>query len=374
MKRFISLLLTASLLFVGAGALVERAAASLRSDEKALALIAKARQAIGGEQLLASVRSMRIKGNVTRTTEFNGQLRIDNGESEMALMLPDKMVKSVKFAGGTDGMPGAMVREVGVVAVKQLPPGAPMPTDGVKRVIIQDKDGKMTERTGAHADILVREVPAGSSGQKVVIRVDEQSGSTASDDMPGGPDVKQIRVIRNGDVAFGTNTPQRNELFKTTLALLLTAPDGVNVSYTYAGTATVDGVACEVVNASMGSNEYRLHLAADTGLPVMLSYKGIPSPTVVAIRPVEVPRDGKQADTLIFKTSEPAVRTMTEIEVRFSDYRNVGGINLPFRWSQTEGGKVDETFTISGYEINPADIGDSFKQVNVVVRGDAKDK
>ena len=57
-----------------------------------------------------------------------------------------------------------------------------------------------------------------------------------------------------------------------------------------------------------------------------------------------------------------------EFTVKFSDYRTVNGVQLPFKWTQTVGGELDETFDVTNYEINPANIADKFKNQNVMVR------
>ena len=57
-----------------------------------------------------------------------------------------------------------------------------------------------------------------------------------------------------------------------------------------------------------------------------------------------------------------------EFTVKFSDYRTVNGVQLPFKWTQTVGGEPDETFDVTSYEINPANIADKFKNQNVMVR------
>ena len=41
---------------------------------------------------------------------------------------------------------------------------------------------------------------------------------------------------------------RHNEMLPTTLALLLTAPEGEEVSYTFAGETTVDGADCNVLD------------------------------------------------------------------------------------------------------------------------------
>ncbi len=54
---------------------------------------------------------------------------------------------------------------------------------------------------------------------------------------------------------------------------------------------------------------------------------------------------------------------MTDIMVKFSDYRSVNGVQLPFKWTQT-----DETFNVTSYEINPVNIGEKFQNQKVFVR------
>ena len=57
-----------------------------------------------------------------------------------------------------------------------------------------------------------------------------------------------------------------------------------------------------------------------------------------------------------------------EFQVKFSDYRSVGGLQLPFKWTQTVDGKADETVEISNYEINPANITEKFREPKIFIR------
>ena len=61
MKRLITASLGISVFFVGLGAIVEKTAASFRSDEKALEIVKRARIAIGGDAAISGIRSMVIK-------------------------------------------------------------------------------------------------------------------------------------------------------------------------------------------------------------------------------------------------------------------------------------------------------------------------
>jgi hypothetical protein len=54
--------------------------------------------------------------------------------------------------------------------------------------------------------------------------------------------------------------------------------------------------------------------------------------------------------------------------VRFGDYRNTGGVQLPYKWTTTVGGRTEEVFDVSSYDVNPASIGEKFKDQNVTLK------
>ncbi len=63
-----------------------------------------------------------------------------------------------------------------------------------------------------------------------------------------------------------------------------------------------------------------------------------------------------------------------EFQVRFSDYRAVGSVLLPHRWTQTVGGSADETVDVTSYEINPANIAEKFQNLSpkILIRTEMK--
>jgi hypothetical protein len=97
MKRFFVSALFVTLFFLGLGTLIEKVGARFKSDDKALALIAAARAAIGGDNAVSGIQSLRIKGTTTHTFKVDGTDRTENGETEIALQLPDKLSKMVKI-------------------------------------------------------------------------------------------------------------------------------------------------------------------------------------------------------------------------------------------------------------------------------------
>src|SRR5437868_461569 len=102
MKRFFFSILFVSVFCIGLGALVDKAGANFKSDEKALALIQKARQAIGGDSAINGVQSIVIVGQTTRGFKIDGGDRTEKIDTEIAMQLPDKIMRMMKI-GHDDG-------------------------------------------------------------------------------------------------------------------------------------------------------------------------------------------------------------------------------------------------------------------------------
>src|SRR5262245_5920660 len=109
MKRFFISVLCVSVFFMGLGSLVEKVSAGLKSDAKALELIRAARTAIGGDNALGGIQSLRIKGNTTHVFKVDGTEQTENGETQIAIQLPDKLSKSVKFERHDGDGPGEQI-------------------------------------------------------------------------------------------------------------------------------------------------------------------------------------------------------------------------------------------------------------------------
>ena len=355
MKRFIVSVLCVTVFCIGLGALVEKAGARFKSDEKALALIKQARIAIGGDQSIAQVRSMIIKGNTGVRVDFNGESRTELAETEIALQLPDKMSKKINFrhAGG-DGE--KLVKEKHDVIiradresagdgqrvfVRKMKPG----NEEVEKIIAEDKEGEFTT----------------SDGDKIVIRKREGG------EIDKAVEVDKVRRVRVEHGSRADHAPMRdNQMLRTALSLLLTAPEGMDVTYTFAGEGDVDGTSCNIVNAEFGGSNVKLYLSKASSLPVMVSYLGH-TPNIMFIRTKEPVAGDPVKDKVMFNHRVPAP-AMAEIQIRFSDYRGVNGVQLPHRWTTWVGGQTAETFDVTSYEINPSNIAEKFQDRKVLVR------
>jgi len=398
MKRFIFSILFVTVFCVGLGALVDKAGAKFKSDEKALALIQKARVAIGGDAAITGVQSMVIVGKTTRNIKADGIDRSVQGETEIAMQFPDKLMKMVKI--GDDNGTGEGVKminkQVDVVVVGRDKGDIDVSVETgdnnvepVKKIVIKKPDGTTQEFTGEEADKIIAADAASGKGVKTIVikrpdgttktytgteadKVIADNGSSAA--VWKSNDGKTINVKENvilDKAGEHHGAMKQNELLRMALSLLITAPQGMDVSYTFGGESSVDGTACNIVNAEFAGSTFKLYLGQTSNLPVMMTYTGMKMPMVMKFK-TEADRTGaqlKDKDNVVFmrKVDGPP-RETAEFNVKFSDYRSVNGVQLPFKWTQTIGGAADETFDVTSYDINPANIADKFQHQKVMVR------
>jgi len=329
MKRFIVSMLCVSVFFIGLGGLVDTVGAKFKSDEKALELLRLGRIAVGGEANIKAVQSMTITGKATKTFVFDGTPRSEQGDWELNMQLPNKLSKMMKMRveeGGTGEKIQSTDKDVVVIRrgegdkVLLKKSDGEFPKEGV--VIVKKGDGEKTfERT---------EIPNGDA-RKVVV---EDELRSAMDKV------------------------QHNDLVRTTLSLLLTTPQDINADYAYIGEGSVDGVSCNIIEARVGDSSVKLYLDKSSNLPRMMSYTEAKPMMFFRIKKDDAStEDAGDVKTFNRKIEAPE---MAEFQVKFSDYRNVNGLQLPFRWTQTVGGNADETIDVSSYDINPANIAEKF--------------
>ncbi len=392
MKRFIVSILSVTVFCIGLGALVEEVGAGFKSDEKAIALIKQARIAIGGEQSIAEVRSMIIKGNATHTIKMGTETRTEQGETEIAMQLPDKLSKMVKI-GRHDGPEGEKVmgEKHDVMIVRSDAKQGEWATSDGKKVIV-----KRTEGVGPHVEKIIIEGKNGESttpdGKKVIVRTigggEGKNGEFTTDDgkkiivrSDDGHEVEKV-IVRGdkaqhmklaGGAGAAHSGMRQNELLRTTLSLLLTAPEGMDVSYTFVGEGDVEGTSCNIVNAGFGGSNIKLYLSKASSLPVMVSYQGHALPRVMQFR-TKAPEGTDVSKDVVMFNHKIDGGEMAEFNVRFSDYRSVNGVQLPYRWTTAVAGQTSEVFDVTGYQINPANIADRFQNQKVMVRTQNKDR
>lgn len=367
MKRFIISILCVTVFCIGLGALVEKAGARFKSDEKALALVKQARLAIGGDQSIAEVRSMTIKGSTTLTVKVNGATRNEQGETEIAMQLPDKLSKMVKIERNEGPGGEALSSEKrDVMIVRSGAPGEAVGGgQGVRKIMVTKTDDGNDEVEKIITDGKDDEFTT-SDGKKVIIRRDE---GLSNGKITTGGDEKGKRIVLDDEVGGRREAFRQNELLRTTLSLLLTAPEGMDVTYTFVGESDVDGAPCNIVNVEFAGSNVKLYLSKASNLPVMISYLGHPMPNVMFLRtrgPVTDATDAPKEKTMFDHKIEGP--DLAEVQVRFADYRGVSGVQLPYKWTTSIAGQTSEVFDVTNYEVNPANIAEKFQNQKVLLR------
>lgn len=346
-KKITILFLQISLVWMGVSVLVDSVSATKQNSERALELIRQARAAIGGERAVNNIQNLSMKGKSRRILKVQNQAdRELNGNFEMAVILPDQIIRMEKF--------GVEEQNEKVDAVEE--------TDETEKDLIFEVE--LADEEGAE----------GEKGSFEALRT-------------------------SGD----------NEMYRFTLGFLLTPPKGANLNYDYSGEENIDGRAANVIVVSSGSKAImRLYLDKQTNLPVMMSYKGfaphgpemfenghdafvgakildrVPAgKDVVIVREPNQNGNKELPEKMTFKRkvengelpagggmfkvklNEPAE---ADIQLKFGDYRTVNGIKLPHQLTEIVNGNVSLSTTVDSYEINVPNMAERFKLSNIKVR------
>lgn len=303
MRRIVQYVFVLSLAVGAAGGRVAPAeAGGSRAEE----VMKQARAAMGGEERLRGVQSLALKGKFRRVI----QEREMSGEREFEFQLPDKFAKTESFLAGGSTMS---------ITSTQTLSGAESWSSGRGGMIFMRGDGK--EPTQEEKD---------------------RAAKMAAQRM-------------------------RAEMARYLLALLAAPPADFPVQFTYVGEATADDGSADVVDAS-GPDGFaaRLFLDKQTHLPLMLSYRA-PKPRVFTMTmqggkggksPEEAAKEAKDK----MKADAAAKPEEVEMQWRFSDYREAGGLMLPHRITSGTDGETTDEFEVKSYAVNPQFKADKFQK------------
>ncbi len=348
MKRFIVSVLFLSVFFIGIGSIIEKTNAKFKSDAKALELINRARQAIGGDTNLRNVNSMTIIGRTTTYINTPETQDIKGGTLEINMQFPGKFSKMLKIGTPEENAGNDEAhKEVDVIIMRK---------DGDSNDVTRvdgDNKGVFIIKKG---DGTTEEInPDDKKARRVVIEKSNDGSNTWTND-------EGKTVVLDKDVHFKHNAYRQNEMLRTTIGLLLTAPEGLDVAYKFLGQGNVDGYPSNIIEVSSNGSSFKLFLDAATSLPQMISFQG--KHKMVFFKKENMKDMPKEEIIELKKDSAEPV----EHQIRFSDFRTTGGVLLPYRWTETVAGKQHQTVDIMSYEVNPANIADKFNKEKVFVR------
>jgi hypothetical protein len=259
----------------------------------------QARKAVGGEEKLTAVQSLTAKGKYRRVF---GE-RETSGERELSFQFPDKFLVADTFAVG--GLNTAATTSKGL------------------------NGGEAWQ---------------GGRGGMIVI---------------GGPAMTEEQKAAMYRRNFQT------EWARLALGMLLTTQPSFPVQFTYAGEAEAEDGKADVLDAA-GPEKFaaRLFLDKQTHLPLMLTYKITARRMAGGALSIRHGMSKEEIDKMIKEQQEKAGPPQeVEHQIRFSDFRKVGGLTLPHRITQTsDSNDMTEEWEITKYEINPQLKADTFKK------------
>jgi hypothetical protein len=289
------------MLGMAAGSYTARAA----GDTKAAELLAQARAALGGEKQVAKIQGLACAGTVARSAGD----RTVTGEVTLDLQLPDKMLR-------TDSI-------------------SPM---GDSATIVQEQ--------GLSGDTLLRFSKVVNAPPGMMIR-------TQPAPAVGSPE--ETQQLRNS----------RAEFARIAIAMLLTAPKGQGVEFTYGGEAESPDGKADVIDAKGdGAFAAKLLLDQKTHRPLMLAYRGV-SPQIRMQTQTAMGRgaagDGRgRGEVPHGEPGAPPTPELVDINMFFDDYKPVDGVLLPHHVSREVDGKTTEEWTFKTIKVNPSFKPDTF--------------
>jgi hypothetical protein len=310
---------------VGTGAVVMAAGAVLFAQGgDAAKVMADMRQALGGEQKLAAVKSLSATGKSQRAMGETSS----GGDYELMLETPDKFF--------------------------------------TKQVMAQTPIGAVSAKVGFNGDGLIQETeqPPQPAGMRMFV----SAGGVGPNATPEARAAAAVRQVASS----------KEEFTRMALGMFGGAVSVAPLEYSYGGTAEAPDGKADVINVK-GAGDFAGKLFVDqkTHLPLMFSWMA-KEPMVMNMGPGGRGASGGGAQMQTFtmgggggKAPTPeerqkmmadldakmkeaeANRKMVEYRMFYSNYQSVDGIKLPHTFQQTIGSNPTTEVTIEKYKINP---------------------
>jgi hypothetical protein len=254
-------------------------------------VLAAAREALGGEKKLAAVKTLTATG---RTRQVRGDSLVPI-EFEIAMELPDKYMRRDEVPAQESGP-----TTVGINGDELLQ--FPVPTTPT--------------------------MPARAGGPPAPTPEQTSAMATAA------------RTARLAGV--------RQDFARLTLGMFGASYGNYPLTFTYAGKAEAPQGKADVLDVKgPGGFAARLFINAETHLPIMLTWQP-PAAPQRGMRP-----DGPGAAPPSGATARgPAPAPPPESRIYYADYREVNGLQLPFRLRRAVGPDTVEETTFDGFKIN----------------------
>ncbi len=274
-------------------------ATSPQVDAKVTEILAAARAALGGEAELAKVQSLSL---TCSTRRILGDREMA-GEVTLHFVPPDQMKRTDSF-----GIPGGPTMErVSVIN------GAEVWDDSTNR-----------------------------GGGGFMMRMGGPGG-------PGGPGREPTEEDRQRMRQMQARR-MKGELARHTLALLLRTDAPV----TYVGVAEAEDASADVLEVTPeGQAPVKVFIDQATRLPLMISYEDV-------LPRMRMARGGQRPTPEEIEKMRREPPQKATFEVRYGEYRKVGGITFPHLMTTSANGEVTEEWTVDRLKVNPPLKPDAF--------------
>lgn len=317
---------------------------SAQDPVKGAALVAAARQAIGGESRLVGVKTLQVTGTFRRVIDGNDT----EGDFEVFLELPDKYLRSEKT--GTPGEPSTETIEALVgTEVRDVVRGG----------------GGGGRRRGANSSGDDSGDDAAADGPPAADGVD--NGTAAGDDAGQRAAANAAGPGRGrGGVASNQETQPRarqTDVARLMMMWLLR----IDVPMPWIGIAESPDGKADVLEGRLADGQpTRLFLDIASHMPLMLQWQG--SPTRAGGQGGRRAGRGQPGGN---QGGEPAAAEAAgqresgpsqpiRFDMTFSDHRAVNGIKFPYIITRGINGKTIERWTIRNYRVNPSFTPETF--------------
>ena len=294
---------------------------------KAATILAEARKAIGGDDKLAAIKTLEIKGTARRgATDVNLE-----GDMTIAVERPGKYLRKESIILGN----------AGIEIVEGL--------NGTDAWGEQKFSGGMSFDDG------------GGGGNRGGGNRGAGAANPAAAAAANDPAAKQAALAA-----------RQTEVARVILAMLLTTDQPIK----WTGTAVTPQATAEVLEMTApDGNPVRLLIDSKTYMPLMLTWTGIAQDPIAALAARSGwrgrGRGGRggfaggrqtQPNAAAEAARADALAQPTALRMFLSEYKDVNGIKLPHLMVRGAGDQVTEEWVIKSYKINPNLKADTFKK------------
>ena len=320
------------------------------------AVLAAAREALGGEKSLSAVKAFVATG---RTRQIRGQSLVPT-EFEIACELPDKYVRKDEVPAQESEPTTSGFNGEGLIQIPK--PVDPPPGAAAKPPAAPAAGGAPAVAAATAA------APATPAAATPAAAAPSAAAAKPAGPPTPPPDPRKARVVS-----------LKQDFARLALGMFAASFDSYPLTFTFVGQAEAPQGKADVLEAKgPGTFALRFFINAETHLPIMVSWSnpatnvvltepGQPAPTNVPPGSIVVQAPARpqasapkeQQDQYVKDVAELRKKTLSgakpvETRIYFADYRDIGnGLKFPFRLRKAVAGETIEETNFDAFKINP---------------------